>query len=222
MPVLCGGVPATDTCDRTGNWTQSESADQSHVALKCDRKPCKGYPATGDDGNNPDPHTACKADRPRTEAATTNGHFEDTCTAICSGRDGKGYSGTPIGDGGTAFSPGEVHATSGVGKPGYRCATSSVTAIYVPGRGSESDPGFEATQDECEKLCGVTEGCNLWQWGHGQDFEAAQPPHAWCYLLKECGGLLFKDAGVRAQRSKPSASGCLCCAVHQPLSEISR
>ena len=178
---------------------------------------------TGDDGNNPDPHTACKADRPITEATTINGYFEDTCTAICSGRDGKGYSGTPIGDGGTAFSPGEVHATSGVGEPGYMCARTSVTTIYVSGRSeSESDPGFEATQDECEKLCGVTEGCNLWQWGHGQDFEAAQPPHAWCYLLKECGGLLFKDAGVRAQRSKPSASGCLCCAVHQPLSEISR
>ena len=204
-----------DTCDFTGKWTQKESPGPFKTALECTRKPCKGYPATdAPDYVQPDPHTACKADpnpKGRTDASTQNGEFEDKCTAVCSGRDGKGYIGNEY----PTSSP-DPHA----GEIGYQCASHLTASIYVPGRSkSASDPGFGATQDECEKLCGGTDGCKLWQWGHGQDYQPAHPHDAWCYLLTKCGGPLKKDTSVRVLRSKPSATCCLCC---QPLSEISR
>eukprot|EP01047_Picozoa_sp_COSAG01_P049566 COSAG01_NODE_4926_length_4616_cov_2.694930_1_plen_1405_part_00 len=110
-PPLCVPVPACDapcdepclsgfnynpdytpyTCDRFGEWTQTETHSALKVPLTCDAKPCKGYPATVNAGDDPvaadhDPHTAC------TDTAThptcphcENGRFQgSTCQAQCS------------------------------------------------------------------------------------------------------------------------------------------
>ena len=74
------------SCDRTGNWTQSESPGSNHVPLRCTPKPCYGYPATVNGVDDPthakhDPHTLCtNIEEHPTGETMHNGDFDG---ALC-------------------------------------------------------------------------------------------------------------------------------------------
>ena len=79
------------TCDRNGDWTQTETLGRDKVPLVCSAKPCIGYPATMHAADKPvstshDPHSLCSDEGAHpTGRAESNGRFGGkTCQAHCS------------------------------------------------------------------------------------------------------------------------------------------